>query len=255
VRSVYFRLYVPLLLLLASLTDNIRIRKSGFRHVPPVSLRYRVSGTTKLKEFMDVGKRNAHEIETGLEKIGVHLDSMESMLDFGCGCGRTLLWFRGRKPRIYGTDIDADAIRWVTENLDFATFTVNNALPPLEYADNFFEFIYSISIFTHINEDYQFQWLKELKRVLKPGGILIVTVHGKGAYGSISSKDVAELQKTGFKYIIIPNYMRGFFPSWYQGAYHTKEYVFNTFGNYFKVLDYIEKGINNHQDLIILQKN
>jgi methylase of polypeptide subunit release factors len=47
------------------------------------------------------------------------LDSFESILDFGCGCGRMLLWLPelGRKRALHGTDIDADAIDWCREHL------------------------------------------------------------------------------------------------------------------------------------------
>jgi len=44
-------------------------------------------------------------------------------------------------------------------------------MPPMSYEDNMFDFVYSISIFTHLPEDMQFAWLQELQRITKPGGI------------------------------------------------------------------------------------
>jgi len=248
------------LYLYSNLIDKKKIRKNGYVYVPPASLRYRVSGTVKLKDFMDVGKRNACEIETALKKIGIDLNSLDNMLDFGCGCGRTLIWFSDKKAKIYGTDIDADAIKWVSNNLDFGTFTVNGSLPPLEYGDSTFDFIYAISVFSHLNENYEFQWLKELKRVLKTKGILVVTIHGEATLkdavrqGSMESEHLSKLQKTGFIYLFNPYLVLGVFPSWYQVSYHTKSYILDEFGKYFNVLNYIEKGINNQQDLVVLQK-
>jgi cyclopropane fatty-acyl-phospholipid synthase-like methyltransferase len=157
-----------------------------------------------MKDFMGAGKRIADEIETALTEIDIDLDSFENILDFGCGWGRTLLWFSIRKPRIYGTDIDAHAIKWASENLDFGTFTVNKGLPPLEHKDNT---VAVISVFAHLNEDYQIQWLKELKSVLKYNGILIITVHGEAALKDLimstntPTYHVNELQKVGFIYI------------------------------------------------------
>ena len=98
------------------------------------------------------------------------------MLDFGCGCGRTIMWFAGKKVKFDGTDIDSEAIQWCHNNLKFAKFAVNDIMPPLEYEDSKFDLIYSMSVFTHLDEYRQFQWLIELKRVLREDGILIITV-------------------------------------------------------------------------------
>jgi hypothetical protein len=86
----------------------------------------------------------------------------------------------------------------------------------------------------------------------------MVTLHGEEPVKDliklavISPEYLTKLQKSGFVYIV-NNYMGGFFPSWYQSSYHTKEYVLDNFSKYFEVLDYREKGINNHQDLVILK--
>ena len=228
--------------------------QTGRTYLPPASLRYRVSGRPEIEQFLNIGKANAGEIEYALKKIGRDLDSFQNVLDFGCGCGRTLSWFANRNPKFFGTDIDADAINWCRQNLPFGKFSVNDTLPPLEYSDNTFDFIYSISVFTHLNEDYQFQWLSELRRVSKPNAILIITVHdGKQKWKDLSSERLTELQKNGFLFRITDD-KKGIFPSWYQTAYHTKEYVLNVFSKYFKVLDYVERGINNFQDLVVVQK-
>ncbi|MDP9480571.1 MAG: class I SAM-dependent methyltransferase, partial [Actinomycetota bacterium] len=82
-----------------------------------------------------MGKRSSENIEAALESIGKDLSSFQNILDFGCRCGRTLLWFAGRPQSyaLYGTaDIDAEAISWCRNNLDFAEFGVNDALPPLD---------------------------------------------------------------------------------------------------------------------------
>ena len=67
-RYVYYRMYIPVLLMYANFNDKKEIKKNGFEYVPPVSLRYRVSGNMNLKEFMDAGKHTAHDIENALKK-------------------------------------------------------------------------------------------------------------------------------------------------------------------------------------------
>jgi hypothetical protein len=48
--------------------------------------------------------------------------------------------------------------------------------------------------------------------------------------------------------------MQGLFPEWYQTAYHSEEYVCSTFSKYFDVLEYIPQGLDDCQDIVVMQK-
>ncbi len=252
-RAIY-RTYMRILVRYTSLWDQRYIKKTGFTRLPPASLRYRVSGTPDIDSFLTVGEKCSQDIEAALEKVGKDLSSFQDVLDFGCGCGRTLIWFASHSPSVqfYGTDIDADAIAWCRNNLDFAKFSVSNSLPPLEYPSETFDFIYAISVFTHLDEDYQFRWLGELKRIIKPEGIVLLTVHGRHVWRDLPREDIVDIEKRGFKFTT-SNTMKGIFPDWYQTAYHTKEYVLDWYSKYFDVLGYIPRGMSGHQDVVILQ--
>ena len=138
-----------------------------------------------------------------------------------------------------GTDIDIKAIEWCRQHLDFATFSLSKESPPIDYAADSFDFIYVISVFTHLDEDYQFRWLEELRRIAKPGGVLLLTLHGP---------------KNGQRFFFERSYEKGLFPAWYQNTYHSKEYVFENFGKYFQVLDYFPHSMNDSQDVVVLRK-
>jgi len=71
---------------------------------------------------------------------------------------------------VHGSDYNPRLVRWCRESLPFADFRVNGLQPPLPYADGELEFVYAISIFTHLTEALQDAWLQELARVLAPGG-------------------------------------------------------------------------------------
>jgi SAM-dependent methyltransferase len=247
--------YMRILCWFIDLWDRRRLKKVGGMPVPPASLRYRVHGSLDAGTFFEVGKRCSEDIEASLKKIGKDFDEFQNVLDFGCGCGRTLVWFtnRSQSTHLHGTDIDADAISWCRNNLDLGEFGVNNSLPPLEYPSEAFDFIYAISVFTHLNEDHQYRWLDEFRRITSPKGIVLLTLNGRRIWKNLRGEDVLDIQKKGFKYIT-SNTKRGIFPEWYQEAYHKRNYVLDRYSEYFNVLDYIPSGMNNEQDVVVLQK-
>ncbi len=250
-----YRKYISISCWFIGFWDQRYVKKTGFSRLPPASLRYRVSGSLDIDLFLEVGERSYQDIETALRKIGKSLSSFQHILDFGCGCGRILIGFpkHSQTSHYYGTDIDADAISWCRENIHFANFDVNEPVPPLKYLSESFDFIYAISVFTHLNEDFQFHWLNELKRITKPNGFLILTINGYSVWKGLLHKDVSKIERRGFHFII-DNVMKDIFPEWYQNAYHTKEYVFHNYAKHFKVVDYIPGGLCDYQDIIILQK-
>jgi SAM-dependent methyltransferase len=253
-RSVY-RIYERIFYWYTGLWDRRYVEKTGIAHLPPASLRYRVHGSPHIDGFLKVGKRSSEDIEAALKSIGKDLNSFQNILDFGCGCGRTLLWFasRSQSSDLYGTDIDAEAISWCRNNLTFAGFGANGPLPPLEYSSEMFDLIYAISVFTHLGEDHQFRWLNELGRITSPKGIVLLTLHGRSVWKDLPQEDVADIRKRGFRFVTAIH-MKGVFPEWYQNAYHTKQYVLEQYSNYFDVVDYIPRG-SGRQDVVILQKH
>ena len=212
-------------------------------NLPPAELRYRVSSSPDAQNFITIGKKCAHDIQSALRKAGHDLAGFERILDFGCGCGRTLVHLKDLAPRAQfdGTDIDEGAIEWCKEHLRFATFKVGQASPPTDYASESFDFIYAISVFTHLDEDFQFQWLEELRRIAKPGGVLLLTVDSS----LVGEKD----------FVFQRSYEDGLFPAWYQNAFHSAKYVRENFGKYFEVTRYFARGMNEHQDVVVLSKS
>lgn len=212
-------------------------------NLPPAELRYRVSSSPDAQNFINIGKKCATDIQSAVRKVGHDLAEFERILDFGCGCGRTLVHLKDLAPQAQfdGTDIDEGAIAWCKEHLRFARFSVGDASPPTDYAPDSFDFIYAISVFTHLDEDYQFRWLEELRRIAKQGGVLLLTV---------DSSLVGEKE-----FVFQRSYEDGLFPAWYQNAFHSKDYVVDNFGRYFEVMGYFSKGMNEHQDVVMLRKS
>lgn len=159
--------------------------------VPPPLLRVRVSDFRGgREEWLHSGKTDADLIRALLSRNGYELESMGTVLDFGCGCGRVArYWSELDGPAIHGADVSRSLVRWCQRNLPFMRTIRIDPLPPLPHPDAGFDLIYALSVITHLPEDAGRAWLTELIRVLRPGGLLLFTVHGERFARVLSETD------------------------------------------------------------------
>jgi SAM-dependent methyltransferase len=160
--------------------------------LPPEELRRIVAAPTP-EEFLWTG---LVDLATVLGQFVRYRRSYRSdtpaILDFGCGCGR-LLRFSDRGDgtwRAVGTDVNRAHVEWCRQALPGVVVRENDVHPPLPFSDRSFDCVYSVSIFTHLSDRNARAWLRDLARVLRPGGVLIVTTHGAPAVGIIQSSAV-----------------------------------------------------------------
>ena len=74
-------------------------------------------------------------------------------------------------------DIRTELVEWCQRHLP-GTYGVNDPEPPTGYPDSLFDVVYAVSVFTHLTEDRQTRWLSEFARLIRPGGLLLLTTHG-----------------------------------------------------------------------------
>jgi SAM-dependent methyltransferase len=245
---------------------SIDVEDGGALPFPGGELAYRVAGTADREWFFKSGRQSSEDIKNGLAAIGSRPQDCERILDFGCGCGRVLLWLKdfAATTALYGTDIDSTAIDWARSHVPYAKFIVNQPLPPTEFPDAFFDFVYCHSVFTHIDEAYQDAWLGELQRVVKPGGRLLLSVSGEYAFqqlektwrsrGADSSALRAARDLKGLLFIKDDNWTGGPFPDFYHTTFHTPAYVFAHWSRYFRIRAYIPQGSIAFQDYVLLER-
>ena len=165
--------------------------------IPSPELITLVAGTDDIDWFWKSGALGASSMLEILYKNGLSMEKFDAVLDFGCGIGRVIRHFRNvHGPRYYGTDYNPKLIAWCRHNLKFARFSTNHLIGKLEFKDRQFDFIYALSVFTHLREEQQHFWIKELARILKPGGYLFLTTHGSQHYYANMLPDDLESLKT-----------------------------------------------------------
>lgn len=102
-----------------------------------------------------------------------------SLLDFGCGIGNTISHLHQALPNalLHGADLSGESIRLANEaHAHEATFkTIENGRLP--YADQSFDVAVAACVFHHIPPAERTYWMSEIRRVLKPGGVVFIFEH------------------------------------------------------------------------------
>ena len=240
-RSLYYLLFRLELRLRCWYADLVQSQNQSGIPLPPAMLRYKVSESLSARDFIRIGRGCAQIIAENMGKYGAAFGSSSRVLDFGCGCGRALTWLSQtyQDAEFHGVDIDSQAIRWCSANLPGARFTVNRALPPLSFPDQYFDAVYCLSVFTHLNEAMQDAWLSEFHRILKQGGVLLITINGKNAIEGLTARDLAVLESVGFLHKTSKK-LRGIFPEWYHTTWHSRSYIKEHLSRWFRDVSYVE---------------
>jgi SAM-dependent methyltransferase len=163
---------------------------SGAPPLPPPELVLRAGGVPDpedpLADYVQRGRQTREQLER-LLPVG-WAEPGRRLLDFGCATGRVLRHFLevSDDVELHGCDIDEPSIAWLEQHLSPPLHVfVSREEPPLPRPDDFFDAVWALSVFTHLT-DHWAAWLLELRRVLKPGGVLIATyLHENPAYERI----------------------------------------------------------------------
>ncbi|MFN2601915.1 MAG: class I SAM-dependent methyltransferase [Gemmatimonadaceae bacterium] len=188
--------------------------------IPPGRQLFAVDATRSVEWFLETGRQTADSFRTALTDIDRPIESFEAILDFGCGCGRVLRqWINVKGPIFFGTDYNPHVVDWASAHLPF-DIRRNSLTPPLPYADETFDLCYAVSVFTHLPESQQRPWLKELHRILKPDGILLLTLSGEGDLIRTTPGEQEEFRTRGL--VVLDGAYAG---TNMCGVYHSESYV------------------------------
>jgi len=126
-------------------------------------------------EFFDTGKK---EIDGLMEYVrSLKIDySRKRALDFGCGVGRLTLALAAHFDEVTGVDIAPSMIKLAKRYNrlgDRCKYYINQTESLTCFDDAKFDFVYSNIVLQHMRPQYSKRYIKELLRVLRPGGILV----------------------------------------------------------------------------------
>ncbi len=95
------------------------------------------------------------------------------VLEVGCGEGRGINLLINKAKSYVALDKIESALKVLREKYPQAKFISGNIPPFAGMEDNLFDCVFSFQVIEHIQDDHAF--LKEIHRVLKPGGIALLT--------------------------------------------------------------------------------
>ncbi len=148
--------------------------------VPPIEVQLRFNA--------DSGQSNLRAATTFYSTVkryvascGGKLGAESRVLDFGCGWGRLIRFFLRDVlgDNLHGLDVDAEAIETCEDTMLYGRYRQIQPFAPTDFAADSFDLIFAYSVFSHLPESVHIDWIKEFSRVLKPGGVLVVTTLGR----------------------------------------------------------------------------
>jgi SAM-dependent methyltransferase len=198
---------------------------------------------------------------------------LNSFLDFGCASGRVLRHFcsHTQLKHLWGCDINGRHIKWMNDYLPARLKMIHShGLSHLPIASSSIDMISAFSVFTHI-DTFESGWLSELHRILKPGGLVYLTVHNDATWKHLQSAQAnatshhllnrlcqiepktSEMlrhdipaERTVFRYADVGPYRALVF--------HSNAYLHRLWGRFFEVLEIVPMGHGNCQSVLVGRK-
>ncbi len=233
--------------------DNRRFRESNPDFaVPPLALAYDAYSHLSLSDYKRTGELHGAFIATLIRE---HAPNATNILEWGCGPARLLRHLEGafdHPVHLTGTDYNPDTIQWCRRALPGIRFIENGLEPPLPLDDASFDAVFVLSVFTHLSAAMHHAWRDELLRVLRPGGILILSTHGN-RYRNHHLLADEKIRFDRGELIVRGNVEEG--KKWF-AAFHPPIYVRNVLLKPFEILQHTEHPIPGslEQDVWVARK-
>ena len=154
-------------------------------------------------------------------------------------------------------DIDQLNVDWARVNIRDIPVGRCDLYPPLPIPSESLDFIYAISVMTHLTEATQEVWLRELLRVIRPGGAVLLTTRGDHLLleQQVRAPEVLrQLAKYGISDISQDTNLGPKLENktYYRGTIQLRQHVEQNWSRYFEVIAYLPFGFQ--QDGVVMRK-
>lgn len=114
-------------------------------------------------------------------RVKISPDEGYHLLDYGCGTGEMLKWLKifGFPGHLHGADVSPAMLEEAEKRWDGFQKPLFSCIgeTKTDYADDFFHCIVATCVFHHIEPEKRDSVLQEIKRILVPGGTLVLFEH------------------------------------------------------------------------------
>ena len=131
-----------------------------------------------IDEFFATGRAEIDAVLRKVARLGLPLPRRRA-LDFGCGVGRLTQALARHFDRADGVDVSPSMLklaRQYNQHQDRCVYHENGKPDLALFDDGAFSFAYSVLVLQHMEPRYSTGYIRELLRVLSPGGVLVFQV-------------------------------------------------------------------------------
>lgn len=178
----------------------------------PDEIELRRNGQQSLEAFILQGRKISELIAGRFDALGIGAGAR--VLDFGAGVGRVAMpLHEATGLPSDACDINAAAMTYLAGQLPQVDCRTTAFTPDLPYGDDTFDAVYAIAVWSFLPHDAGLAWLQEIKRVLKPDGVALISTSGVRAVevrrdiglAGWSALSVADLKQAGVLFKAFPN--------------------------------------------------
>jgi SAM-dependent methyltransferase len=172
------------------------------------------------------------------------------VFDFGGGTGRVFRHFaaQGEGWDTWTSDFRLSSVNW--NLLHFSPHVKalsNTSSPTLPLPDGYFDLVTAYSVFTHIDAP-ELQWLAELRRILKVGGLAFLTIHDEHTWRAEPSWWERFTDEEGRPLGAEPPAWKAV-SSWREddpyncNVFHGREYIERVWGSLFEIVEVTPRAV------------
>lgn len=151
-----------------------------------------------IRDYLADGWRTLSELMVLLEKLDRPLLKMDSVLEFASGFGRFTRHLAHAMPgRVTCADVLPGSVEFVREQFGVEAFESSFEPGEIEFPRRY-ELVFVLSLLTHLPVHRWVDWMRALASAVKPGGLLIFTVHNEQVVAAMPG---VQFNQQGFQYL------------------------------------------------------